>query len=301
MKKKKLLALGMVAALSTTAVVGGTLAYFTDTDAAKNVMVTGKLDIVQNEHQRVIEENADGTVTYLDGKLEEFEDGKKLVPKTGTTLEYESDAVKKGLVSYMFDNDENYVDKIVSVTSAQGSEDAYIRTLFAFEMVKDENGKWYDPIENKNQGIWLYWMNGLNGKGFIYPESTADGINCSEAYDNKVDYTYVEIDGVTYSVAEYYYKTNSNQDAAASGVFDSSIRAGQQTHASLVQVAMCPTVTNEQAKMLVGEDGEFTILALTQATQKAGFTDAKTALDTAFGDVSKVNAETLQKWFAECK
>lgn len=45
MNKKKLLALGMVAALGTTAVVGGTLAYFTDTDAETNVFTYGNVSI----------------------------------------------------------------------------------------------------------------------------------------------------------------------------------------------------------------------------------------------------------------
>ena len=39
--KKKILALCLVVALAVTAVVGGTLAYFTDTDEAENVFTTG--------------------------------------------------------------------------------------------------------------------------------------------------------------------------------------------------------------------------------------------------------------------
>ena len=47
--KKKILALCLVVALAVTAVVGGTLAYFTDTDKAENVFTTGKVDITLNE------------------------------------------------------------------------------------------------------------------------------------------------------------------------------------------------------------------------------------------------------------
>lgn len=43
--KKKIVSLCLVAALAATAVVGGTLAYFTDTDAADNVFTTGNVDI----------------------------------------------------------------------------------------------------------------------------------------------------------------------------------------------------------------------------------------------------------------
>ena len=43
--KKKIVTLCLVAALAATAVVGGTLAYFTDTDTADNVFTTGNVDI----------------------------------------------------------------------------------------------------------------------------------------------------------------------------------------------------------------------------------------------------------------
>ena len=47
--KKKLLALVLVVALAATAVIGGTLAYFTDTDAKVNVFTVGNVDITLNE------------------------------------------------------------------------------------------------------------------------------------------------------------------------------------------------------------------------------------------------------------
>ena len=53
--KKKIIALCLVVALALTAVVSGSLAYFTDTDKADNVFTTGKVDITLNE------QNADGT------------------------------------------------------------------------------------------------------------------------------------------------------------------------------------------------------------------------------------------------
>ncbi len=43
--KKKIVSLCLVAALAATAVVGGTLAYFTDTEDAENVFTTGNVDI----------------------------------------------------------------------------------------------------------------------------------------------------------------------------------------------------------------------------------------------------------------
>lgn len=47
--KKKIFSLCLVLALAATAVVGGTLAYFTDTDEAANIFTTGNVDITLEE------------------------------------------------------------------------------------------------------------------------------------------------------------------------------------------------------------------------------------------------------------
>lgn len=52
--KKKMVTICLVVALVLTAVAGGTLAYFTDTDAKENVFTTGNVDITLNE---VFDEN----------------------------------------------------------------------------------------------------------------------------------------------------------------------------------------------------------------------------------------------------
>ena len=49
MNRKKIVALIMVVALALTTLIGGTLAYFTDTDDATNTFVMGKVDIVLDE------------------------------------------------------------------------------------------------------------------------------------------------------------------------------------------------------------------------------------------------------------
>lgn len=47
--KKKIIALCLVVALAATAIVGGTLAYFTDTDDATNTFTVGNVDITLTE------------------------------------------------------------------------------------------------------------------------------------------------------------------------------------------------------------------------------------------------------------
>lgn len=50
--KKKILSLCLVVALAATAIIGGTLAYFTDTDNATNTFTTANVKIDLIEQQR---------------------------------------------------------------------------------------------------------------------------------------------------------------------------------------------------------------------------------------------------------
>ena len=67
--KKKILSICLVIALAATAVVGGTLAYFTDTDAQTNVFTTGnvKIDLWED-----FDDN-DGNAELIPGKKIEKE------------------------------------------------------------------------------------------------------------------------------------------------------------------------------------------------------------------------------------
>jgi len=275
--KKKILALCLVVVLAVTAVTGATLAYFTDTDAAKNVMTTGNVDIKQLEEQRYY--NEDGSFNTLG----DFEDNKKLYPVTGYDKE-EGTYMETWGTEYMFKNTQNHVDKVVSVTNV-GSEDAYVRTLFAFEMLNID-GKWVDPIDAFETHALYLTVKGsqLNPNGISWPKNSNDGYG-SLTYGSGSDYCHVMIGDKLYVVGEYYYGT------------DSKLAPEERSHASLLQVALEETVTNEQAAYFQ----DYEILVLSQAAQTAGFADAKTALNTAFGDLTKVDATTLQKWFAECK
>ena len=72
--KKKILAIGLVVAMAATAVVGGTLAYFTDTDQKTNTFTAGgvKIDLIE---QQV---NDGGTA------LEDFKQNQVLMPIVGS-------------------------------------------------------------------------------------------------------------------------------------------------------------------------------------------------------------------------
>lgn len=88
----------------------------------------------------------------------------------------------------------------------------------------------------------------------------------------------VDIDGVTYTVYSYTYPE--------------ALASGETTIPSLKQLYMNKAADND----VVAQYGDtYDVLVLSQAAQLQGFADAKTALDTAFGEV---NAENVQDWFA---
>ena len=73
--KKKILSLCLVLALAAVAVVGGTLAYFTDTDAETNVFTVGNvsIDLIESQYHRV---NAGkGSTTNMTVKDEPLQGG----------------------------------------------------------------------------------------------------------------------------------------------------------------------------------------------------------------------------------
>lgn len=62
--KKKILALCLVIALAATAVIGGTLAYFTDTERADNVFTVGNVDITLTEPNWTASGSVDAPQAY---------------------------------------------------------------------------------------------------------------------------------------------------------------------------------------------------------------------------------------------
>lgn len=115
--KKKILSLCLVICLAAIAIVGGTLAYFTDTDEATNTFTTANVKIDLIEQQR----NDEGST------LEDFENGKILMPIVGSA---QGEKDQFGLATA-----ENYVDKIVTVKNL--ASDAYVRVYYAIPEALD--------------------------------------------------------------------------------------------------------------------------------------------------------------------
>ena len=140
--KKKILVLCLVVALAVTAVVGGTLAYFTDKDNETNTFTVGNVKIDLIEQQK----GAQG--------LEDFKDGKVLVPGT---------------------SDVNAVSKIVTVKNT-GANDAWVWVDLKIPayLVSSE----YPTNESKNALHWNSYgcFNVEYNSGNYWGLATHDGI-----------------------------------------------------------------------------------------------------------------------------
>ena len=135
MSKKKIISLCLVVCLLATA-IGGTLAYFTDTEAVKNVMTMGNVDIEQIEQER-----------SPAGGLQPYTKNQTLLPMGGATAWAEEQVTVNGDSFKVFAS-ENALDKFVTVKN-KGNSDAYVRTIVALEAGKSEDeakSMWYKNL-----------------------------------------------------------------------------------------------------------------------------------------------------------
>ena len=193
-----------------------------------------------------------------DGNIVGFTQDKPLYPYVGTISWGDKDTANGG--AYRSFGMNNVVDKYITVTNT-GKSDAYVRTLIALEMGD------FTLEEFQDIGISI---NAVTGSEFKFPGTWAW----------EFDYV-VEIDGHRYWVA--------------SAVHQNAVGDGEETIPSLLQVYLSKDADNTTVTRLDGNgDGNYTILALSQAVQTNGFTSAEQALDTAFGDVTVAN---VKAWF----
>lgn len=282
--KKKILSLALVICLLAIAIAGGTLAYFTDNDADVNTFVSGNVKIKQNEEQReyTIDEKT-GRRDYNDSKIVAFDnknaDKHPLVPAVipGDTCSYDGTVTLGNEKSYkIFDETvNNELDKFITVTNT-GTEEAYIRTIVAFE--DDAQG----TITSKLHTLWggEYEKETLkpNDKGEYVGMESGKFIYWLQNSDDS--WLTVNINGTLYTIAVYTYKDY--------------LKSGETSDPSLMQLWLDPSATNEWSEAV---GGEYQILAASLAVQADGFNDpdisdpASKAMDTAF-DLTKENLVT---------
>lgn len=183
--KKKITAIFLCVALVAIAIVGASLAYFTDTKSATNTFAVGNVEIQLIEQQRG--ENG----------LEPFEQNKKLYPIVGSA-QGEKD-------EYGMPTAKNYVDKMVTIKNT-GSEKAYIRAYFAIPSALD------DGYETFNAGLNVLHFNFGNKVENSVVTST-EGAEWIWTHGSKWNYFETTIDGIKYNV--YYADYHQAVDAGA--------------------------------------------------------------------------------------
>ena len=159
--KKKILAVVLCVAMLAIAIVGGTLAYFTDTDARENVFAVGNIEIELTEVAAVL--NKDG---------KELED-RSVETDTG--------------VSYTNLMPTNQIVKTPTITNT-GSNDAYVRVVVtlnnadklnaAIDQVYEQKGYTVEQIQSIYDTVFDGW--GIN----YNPRPGADGKDARGVIDD---------------------------------------------------------------------------------------------------------------------
>jgi len=264
MKKSTLLmVLSLVLALALG--VGGTMAYLQDTDEDVNVMTLGNVYIEQIEQE-----------WNEEGELVAFTQGKPLYP--GVYSEDDEGTDHRFPLTFLKDDEgndmpewqiidgtksKNAVDKIVTVKNT-GKSDAYVRTVFAFEMDKEMTADPYLHIIINNNKV-----------------------------DKDITWTWleetVEIGGIYYQVGVATYKN--------------ALAPGEISDPSLKQVGLMHHATNEICE-LFGETYDILVVSQAVQTMgfedaNENDTAADEALNAAFGEITvdnnpwKKNGENL--------
>lgn len=269
--KKRLIASVTCVCLLLIMLLSSTLAWFTDqTEATKSTMTVGNVEIQQLEQYREYQD--DGSFILRPWHMAESSYPANLYPAVHLGSEApvgEPIPINGKGDYYLFNQDQNVIDKIVSVMNV-GSDPAYVRTVYAFEMMWD-GLDWVNPIGDE------VMLNCNEMQSIIFPK-TADGKD----------------------IIIYRPDENGSDDAAfviGVATYGEALDSAQISAPSLLQFYLAQNVVEDDAfRTSVG--GAYEILVLSQAVQTAGFGEygAAIALDAAFGPV---NAQNAAAWFGE--
>lgn len=240
--KKKILALCLVMALGATLMVGGTLAWFSDTDEVTNTFTVGSVEIEQNET------NKDGSVFTQDQQLLPVVENGKTDPTEFA----------------------NFIHKIVTVKNT-GKNDAFVQTFIAVPAALD-NGLLHLDVELVSGG-WEA-VNGGQPVGTTTYDSDNDPLTDNNLTMNIYQYRYAVAleDGVTSPVL----LNGVYIDKAADMDVVNRDASGNATEAYFIWNG------SEIREYDVAKIEQLPVLVASQAVQAQGFNSASEALTNAF-------------------
>ena len=249
--KKKITAMFLCVALLAIAIVGASLAYFTDTDKATNTFTVGnvKIDLIEQERG----ENG----------LQDFTQNKKLSPIVGSA-QGEKDEFGMPVAK-------NYVDKMVTIKNT-GSEDAYIRAYFAIPSALD------DGYETFNAGLNVLHFN-FGNKVVDGAVSSTYGAEWNWMHNGKWNYFETTIDGIKYNV----YFADYTKVVAAGATTEQFVQGVYLDKSFDMKDGKCYAFGQEIALDDGWDWNNVSCPVFAVACQAAGFGSADEAITAAFG------------------
>ena len=267
--KKKLTAIFLCVALVAIAVVGASLAYFTDTDSATNTFTVGnvKIDLIESRYHREGNDNSGDTTipdpTNTASGMKYVTDGHKAF----TDEEIKADAEKYS--EYIGERGKNMVPGKNIAKSPYvintGANDAYIRIRVMIP-------------SDANRDYWQARSGGVIESQFCNTAITSGEFmhNDKTTYNPFIDASgrgYVDENGVKYDVYTFIRNEPLKPGEMTEWNVWNYIGIADEATSANIQKAI------DKGAILVSEDGTMTVNVLVQADaiQAEGFADAKAA------------------------
>ena len=266
--KKKLIAIFLCVALVAIAVVGASLAYFTDTDSAKNTFTVGnvKIDLIESKLHR---QGSGGTGDTSIPAPTQTASGMKYV-SDGATI-YTDEEIKADAANYSDYIGERGKNMVPGRRVAKspyvintGANDAYIRIRV---MIPSAANNDYVNVHDGGVITNVWCSTSMLSGEFV---NTKSGGQANEPYINKGAVTR---DGVTYDVYTFIRVEPLAAGAMTEWNVWNNIGIDKDATSDDVQKAI------DRGAILKADDGTLTVNVLVEADaiQAEGFADAKAA------------------------
>ena len=278
--KKKIVSLCLVVALAATAVIGGTLAYFTDTEEATNTITAGDVSIqlYESQYHRGATE---GSYLHMTGQNNPTTDDDIIADNETYHTKYLANAKlmpfdlkTEHRVQSMFE--ECTVAKNAYVKNT-GNNDCFVRVRY---MVPAAIAEYLDIFYVDTQFITA------DDEVATANARTLDNTDKTEPMITAVDSS--EGNFAKQCAKEPITDKDGNKFYVAEFIYAERLTPGEMTlYSPISKITMVPGVTNEIAETIVDDNSQFTIKVEADAIQADGFLNAVEAFN-AF-DGAKAN------------
>ena len=260
--KKKIVSLCLVVALAATAVIGGTLAYFTDTEEATNTITVGNVSIWLAESQ--YHRGAPTGYLAITGQPNPTTDADIIADSETYHSEY---LAKATLMPFDLKSEHRTQKLFEQCTVAKnayvmntGNSDCFVRVRY---MVPKDIAQYLDIFYVDTQ--------------FVTADSdtaTADATTLNNDDKSEPVVTAMQSSGANF-VAQGAKLDDKGEYYVADFIYAERLTSGEMTlYSPISKITMIPSVTNEQAKAVLDANGQFAIKVEAHAIQADGFLNA---------------------------